>query len=136
MSGGLIGIFGLGSPASEPTPTQGGFLDPFFFFAITSTQIGTTALREDRTDNRLYLRNERLAQTTARPGDLIWSKAASKEGWLVSDGSATIGATGATYSGEQYQALFDAIKTTQVWGVDTITLPSNPNPGLTMWIKL
>lgn len=136
MSGGLIGIFGLGSPASEPTPIQGGFLDPFFFVALVSTQIGVTSTREDRTDNRIYLRNERLAQTTARPGDIVWSKAGVKEGWILCDGAATIGQTGASYSGDTYRALFDAIKTTQVWGVDLITVPSSSIVGLTQWIKI
>lgn len=134
MSGGLIGLFGFGSP-NEPTPTEMGFIDVMFGLAIQSSEIGVTQVREDRTDNRIYLRTERLAHTTAAPGDITWSKVAAKEGWLLCDGVSTIGESGATYSGEAYLDLYNAIKVSQVWGTDLITLPASSISGLTQHIK-
>lgn len=146
MAGGFVGLFGLaGSPSSSETPAEAGFIQwdlwTWAGLAIESTEIGATAVREDRSDNRLYLRTERLSQTTARPGDLMFSAVRSKTGWLVCDGASTVGSddSGATYAGEQYHDLWDAITTSGNWDDgDTVTLPTNPlsGDGLNLFIKL
>lgn len=147
MSGGFIGLFGAagGGAGSSQTPAAAGFIHWDWWtsagLALHVSEVGLDATREDRSDNRLYLRTERLAQTTARPGDVMFSASGTKSGWLVCDGVSTVGnaSSGATYAGDEYRQLWEALAVGVNWdnGV-TVTLPSSPAPGssLTALIKI
>lgn len=148
MSAGFHGLFGLsaggGAGTSQPPATAGLVqwdLWTWGGLALPFSVIGIDVVREDRSDNRLYLRTERLAQTTARPGDVIFSAILNKPGWILCDGTSTVGkeGSGATYEGVAYRNLWEALAVGINWdNGQLVTLPSNPLPasGLVLLIKL
>lgn len=126
--------------SSQVTGVKGaGFVD-CFLLASPPSDLGADRVTEDKWDNEIYLRNQRLTRTTAQTGDTICTSQATKNEWLVADGGSSIGKTGsgATYEGDVYEPLFNTLKTNEVWDdLDTVTLPSvTCDAGLTGFIKI
>lgn len=144
MAAGFKGLLELcGVTVSSPVTgvTGAGFLSLLPISAAPSSDIGAERVTEDKWDNNVYLKKQRLNHTTATTGDTICSQQASKDEWVEADGSSTLGDTGsgATYTGDDYKPLFELLATGgEDWDAgDTVTLPTvNCDTGLTGFIKL